>query len=132
MKKSHLLICFLICLIEFSYAQDGQTDSFYTPDGKRKVTIAALYPGKTAGLNLDIANNMKIPKKAVKDEIHGQLIIQITIDTFGNVTNPKIIKSLREDVDQAAVEMTAHLKPFIPARMGGKTVPFVIKIPIKI
>jgi protein TonB len=129
---TYLFIFILLAFFQNAFSQNGQSDTLYEESGKMHITITPLYPGKEATLLKDIGNTFKIPQNAIKDNIHGTLLIEFTVDTFGFASNTKIIKSLREDIDQAAIEMIKKLKRFAPATMDNKKVPFTIKLPLKI
>lgn len=113
------------------YSQDGGASIVYIPDSVEHVNRTFKYPGGQDALQKDIANNFKVPKQATKDNLKGEIVLQITIDTLGHASGT-ILSGLREDVDNAAIEMTKKLKQSIPATMDEKKVPFIVTVPLKL
>jgi hypothetical protein len=126
-----LLTILFFGLISNVYSQDGKISIVYTPDSVKHINRTFLYPGGQEALLKDIENNFKMPKQARKDNLHGEILLQIRIDTLGKASGT-ILKGLREDVDKAAIDMTKKLKQSIPAQMDDLKVPFNVKVPIKL
>ena len=61
----------LFVVVTETKAQDGTTSIVYTPDSVKHINRKAIYPGKQDGFMKDIADNFKIPEKAIKDNLHG-------------------------------------------------------------
>lgn len=118
-----LLACFV-------HAQDGKIDTVVTSDGVKHVNRSIIYPGGLQGLYKDIGAAFVLPAKAKKDNIHGEMLLDITIDTTGKIISPKIIKGLRPDVDSAVIQMTKKLKRFKPSLMDNKKVAQRMNIPL--
>jgi TonB family protein len=132
MIKIRAIIILLFLGISLSaYSQDGKINVVVMPDNTKHTEQYFKYPGGKDGLLNDIAENFIVPKKAKKDKIKGKIILQITIDTLG-IANGKIIESLREDIDNAALEMTKKLKHSEPAKMDDKKVEFTLRVPLKL
>ena len=128
--KTILTILFLGILTK-AYSQDGKPSIVYTPDSVKHINRTFIYPGGQDALLQDIANNFKVPKQAKKDNLQGKILLQITIDTLGNASG-KILSGLREDVDNAAIEMTKKLKQSIPATIDDKKIPFTLTVPLRL
>ena len=65
---------------------------------------------------------MKYPAQAEKQGIGGKVIIQYTVDTFGNTVNIKVYKGVCDDLNQEAIRLTSLLKNWIPATQNGKKI----------
>ncbi len=128
--KKALAIIFFLFLSTVFYAQDGKIDTVIAADGSKHISKAIQYPGGLQGLYKDIGANFVLPAKAKKDKIHGDLILDIRIDTTGKIISPKIIQGLRADVDSAVIQMTKKLKRFKPCLMDDKKVPQRMNIPL--
>lgn len=126
-----ILIIIFFGIMTKGYSQDGKACIVYTPDSVKHINRTFFYPGGQDALLQDIANNFKVPKQAKKDNIQGEIILQITIDTLGNASG-KILSGLREDVDNGAIEMTKKLKRSIPATMDDKKVPITLTVPLRL
>ena len=130
MKKIILFLILFFSALNL-YSQEGKERKVYFPDGTVGTEKTFNYPGgKDAFLN-DIAENFKVPKKALKDDVRGQLILEITIDTSG-VAKGRIIQGLRTDIDQAALKMVDQLKKSESATQSNKKVESILRIPLKI
>ena len=119
-KMLPLLLVFF-CFTINSYAQDGKETVVTFPDGTTGTERNFKYPGGKDGLYEDIMDNFKIPKQAKKDKISGKIMLKITIDSLG-IANGEIVRGLRTDVDNAALEMVKRLKKSEPARQGKRNV----------
>jgi TonB family protein len=113
-------------------AQDGLKDTVITPDGKPHTTQQVSYPGGRTAMYKDIQDKLVVPKKVRKDKLHGRVIVEFSIDVSGNIIDPVIKQSLREDADNAVLEMLKKLKHFEPAYMDNKPVVFKFSLPIKL
>lgn len=128
-KKIVFTILFLITTS--LYSQEGKVIKVNFPDGTVGTERTFKYPGGKDGLLNDIALKFKIPKKAIKDSISGQIILEITIDTLG-VAKGRIIQGLRSDIDAAALDMVNRLKKSEPGVQQDKKVETKLRIPLKI
>jgi len=64
----------------------------------------------------------KYPVSAWKEEIEGTVWLRVLVSEYGDVVDVVVVKSLREDFDQAAVENAWSIK-YTPAKSQGKPVP---------
>jgi len=67
--------------------------------------------------------------EARKDKVQGTVVLAITIDAEGNVTDARVTKSLRKDLDESAVK-TVRTWKFQPATRKGKPVPFKVNVEV--
>jgi TonB family protein len=70
------------------------------------------------------------PLTAIKDNIQGVVFIQCWVETDGTTSSCKIIKGVREDIDQEALRIGNLLVFDEPARQRGK--PIRIEYPIAV
>jgi hypothetical protein len=61
----------------------------------------------------------------------GRTFVQFVVTSKGVVTNPRIVKSLRADVDSAVVEATRQLPHFTPGRREGQAVAMSLTLAIQ-
>lgn len=69
-----------------------------------------------------IAKTLKYPKQAVLDGIEGQVSISFLVDTEGNVSDPKIEKGVRKDLDNEAMRVVRLMPKWRPAQKNFKPV----------
>lgn len=62
------------------------------------------------------------PESALREGLEGTVWVRVLVDENGNVTEAVVIKSVRKDLDQAALESAWKIK-YRPARSRGKPVP---------
>lgn len=68
------------------------------------------------------------PASAMKDHVEGTVVMKLWLDDAGNLTKVEVAKSLRKDLDEAAVAAVRQWK-FKPARKNGKAIAVWITIP---
>lgn len=79
------------------------------------------WPGLPDG-NKFIANTLKYPKQAKLDGIQGQVSISFLVDTEGNISDPKIEKGVRKDLDNEAMRVVRLMPKWRPAQKNFKPV----------
>ena len=68
-------------------------------------------------------------ESARQDRIEGAVILSVNIDADGHPHDPKVLKSLRADLDEKAIEAVKTWR-FLPATKDGKPVPFFLSLEI--
>ena len=81
----------------------------------------------TEGLLEFIRNNIKPVKMPNGDS---KVIIQFTVDTLGNTSNHKVIKSVNKELDNEALRVSKLIKFYKPAFQNGKPVNVVFTLPL--
>lgn len=79
------------------------------------------------GLVLD---SIEYPQSAIDDTISGVVLVDFNVETNGNTSNHKVIKGVREDLNNEALRVAKLLKFDKPAYTGGKAVRTVYHLPI--
>lgn len=77
-----------------------------------------------------IIRNITYPESAIKRQIQGTVLVNVTVDQSGNAIRCDIRKSVDRILDEAAVE-TIYNSKFIPAMHQGKKVTSTVAIPVK-
>jgi TonB family protein len=75
-------------------------------------------PGRTKF----IFYTLKYPKQALVDGVEGQVSVSFLIDTDGNVSDPKIEKGVREDLDKEAVRVVGLMPRWTPAQKNNQPI----------
>lgn len=65
-----------------------------------------------------LGKNVVFPESAVNDSINGTVIITFTIDSEGNLINPRVTQSVRQDVDEAALAAVKKSPKWHPSSDG--------------
>ena len=84
--------------------------------------------GSNAEMLAEIQSQLEYPQEG---SIQGVIVLQITIDTFGKVQNPKIIRSISKDLDKQLLECINQYD-FLPGSVNGRKVPVQLNLPFKI
>jgi protein TonB len=64
------------------------------------------------------------PSEALAAGIQGVVILEVTVNESGNVTNPRILRSIPL-LDEAAIEAVRQWQ-FTPSMLNGQTIPVVM------
>lgn len=62
--------------------------------------------------------------------VSGRVIVQFCVDSTGQTTDVRIIKSLRDDLDKAVVNAIKNSPKWIPGKKDGKPVKVLYTIPM--
>ncbi len=102
----------------------GKADNTPTDPSKVQAYRAPKYvPPGGADTEPQLVNEVKppYPEEAKKNDIEGDVLVRITVDENGDVTNVKVVKGLGFGLDEAAVAALKKYK-FKPATKGGEAV----------
>ncbi|RJP76712.1 MAG: energy transducer TonB [Candidatus Zixiibacteriota bacterium] len=78
----------------------------------------------------ELGKNVIYPASALKDSLEGTVYVQVQITMKGQAQDAKVIKGVRQDLDQAAVEAVAKTK-WTPARQGDRPVEVTVTVPVQ-
>ena len=96
------------------------------------------FPGGIENLMKLVANVTKYPEDAWKQKAEGRVILQFVVDEEGKMTYPKILQSVRYDIDKEAIrafEAIADVYRWSPGYQDGEakrvkfTMPLYFRIP---
>lgn len=88
------------------------------------------FPGGEVALFKFLAENVKYPESAVADNVEGRVVVRFIVSETGKVCDPEIVRSVREDLDKAAIEVVNSLPDFIPGMTGNKPVAVSYTLPV--
>ena len=126
MKKIFsVAICCLITLNSI-----GQTDNAEKNRFPFDEVLPFFLPDGDVGVMKLIADSLEYPKLAIKDGIRGRVVVKFAIDTNGIVTDIRIVKSLRKDLDSEALRLVGLLKLWRPGMLENKKVKLEMLLPI--
>lgn len=77
-----------------------------------------------------IVQNLQYPETALKDSLEGRVITQFWIYNLGNTYDHKIVRGIREDLDNEALRVVKLLKYEVPAMLRGKPAALRFTLPI--
>ena len=76
-----------------------------------------------------LMKNLVYPEKAFKEGKQGRVVVSFIVDEKGNVTSPKVEKSVDESLDAEAIRVVKTMK-FIPGQSKGKPVSCSYYLPV--
>lgn len=97
----------------------------------RPADIMPEYPGGSEKLLEIINQNLKYPDSAKNDRIEGTVIVTFVIDTSGNVSKIKLLRGIREDLNQEAIRVAGLLQGWAPGLYKNKKVCVQNNLPIR-
>ena len=127
MKTTKLILIFSVLFIfQIGYSQND-TDSLKVNQNKE-----AEYPGGKKAMFEVIGRTLIFPKSFEEANLKGTILLEASLDASGKIVATKVIKSLRSDIDKAALGTLKNLKNFTPAYSNGVAVPSKVEIPVNI
>ncbi len=102
--------------MQVSAADTSLSDAFFSVGQMPK------FPGGTTKLVPFAKSRIKYPKTAVNDNVQGSVILTFIIDKKGRVTDKKIFKSVRQDLDKVCLAMLSQMPKWKPGRLNRKPI----------
>ena len=136
MRKFRLLLLLLIgiAIPSLFYAQDRQNGN--AVQGKdaeyafEQLEVKPEYPNGNEGLGKYLSENIKYPKKALKNGVSGKVFVQFVIDKTGKVTNVVAVRGVEKSLDKEAVRVIKSMPKWKPGMKDGQPVKVKYTIPI--
>ena len=80
------------------------------------------FPGGYKALQEFIEKEKKYPDEALKERKNGTVYVVFTVDTLGNLVNPKVVTSISPSLDREALRIVSKMPKWNPAREGNKKI----------
>lgn len=93
-------------------------------------TYVEQMPSTSYNLGQYLAQNIKYPNKARKENVEGRVVIRFVVDEEGNVVNPKVTKGVSPEIDMEALRVVAKMPKWIPGMQNGDPVKVYYNLPI--
>jgi hypothetical protein len=122
-KQSLIILIFLNISLLSQAQQDTNTLEFVNemPTFQDDPSMAKFH--SYVNSNIDLS-------KIDSDLISGSVIVGFCIDTLGNTTEIKIMKSLRGDFDTAVINTIRNSPKWTPAELDGRPVKVFLALPV--
>ena len=88
-------------------------------------------PSTKKDLRKFIKKHMNYPPEALRDSLEGLVYVECIVDTLGFTINHKIIRGVRQDIDDEALRIARLIKFDKPALQRGKPVRVKYYFPIQ-
>jgi TonB family protein len=89
------------------------------------------YKGGHQQLIYFIASNIKYPESAIKDSIEGVVYVNFIVDTNGITKEHKILKGIRDDLNEEAIRIAKLIRFETPAVNQGRPIIYNYSLPIR-
>lgn len=88
------------------------------------------FPGGMEALFKYMAENMKYPEDAKKQQVEGRVLVQFIVETDGSVSNTEVLMHVFPSLDAEAVRVISGMPKWIPGKQNGKVVRVKYTIPV--
>ena len=109
-------------------AQD--VDSITNIESKKVFGNPEMQPTFKGDINLWLAQNMRYPEEAEKNNIEGKVIVSFVIEKDGSVSNIKALKSPHSSLTEEAIRVVKAMPNWNPGTMYGKPVRVKYVLPL--
>lgn len=89
------------------------------------------YPGGMKAFVNYLKRKLFYPPQAKKENLEGVVAVQFVVEKDGRITSPTIVRSLRADMDSAALTAIRNMPNWIPAREHGMRVRCKYSVPVQ-
>ncbi|WP_373798337.1 TonB family protein [Bacteroides heparinolyticus] len=92
------------------------------------------YPGGMAALMEYFKENMRYPASAKERGLQGRVTVQFVVDKDGSIKEPKVIRSIDQELDEEALRLVKSMSKWEPGRQNGEpvAVKFAVPVPFKL
>lgn len=89
------------------------------------------YPGGMKAFVNYLKRKLVYPPQAKKEKLEGVVAVQFVVEKDGRITSPTVVRSLRADMDSAALTAIRNMPNWIPAREHGMRVRCKYSVPVQ-
>lgn len=89
------------------------------------------YPGGMKAFVNYLKRKLVYPPQAKKENLEGVVAVQFVVEKDGRITSPTVVRSLRADMDSAALTAIRNMPYWIPAREHGMRVRCKYSVPVQ-
>jgi TonB family protein len=117
-----------------SAAKDSNNESNPNSSNKKIFTIVEQmpeFPGGAIALRKHIAQQVKYPASAQEAGIQGNVFVSFVINSFGAVSDVKVVKSVDPALDHEAIRVIYSMPKWKPGFQQGKAVDVAYTMPVE-
>lgn len=89
------------------------------------------YPGGMKAFVNYLKRKLVYPPQAKKENLEGVVAVQFVVEKDGRITSPTVVRSLRADMDSAALTAIRNMPNWIPAHEHGMRVRCKYSVPVQ-
>lgn len=128
MTKQTILIITLFIVGQKIFGQSNKQSLLFINEGC--IEIAPKYPGGHEAMKRLFANNVKYLTATKGQHQNSEVVIIFKVDTLGNTSDIRVVKSSQTNFDQEAIRLIRLLKGWTPATINGKKTNYYFCQPI--
>ena len=88
------------------------------------------FPGGDTELMNFVAQNLVYPEQAIKDKVQGRVIVEMVIETTGEVVDAKILRSVSPECDAEVLRIVRLMPKWTPGYKDGEPVRPTVVLPV--
>lgn len=88
------------------------------------------FPGGDTELMSFVAQNLVYPEQAIKDKVQGRVIVEMVIETTGEVVDAKILRSVSPECDAEVLRIVRLMPKWTPGYKDGEPVRTTFVLPV--
>jgi len=96
-----------------------------------KLEAEAEFPGGEDGWKTYLSQNLHYPKKAIKNNIQGRVLLQFEVDREGNISEIEVLNQVDPLLDEEAIRLIKTSPPWTPGMQNGRRVKSYKKVEIE-
>jgi protein TonB len=94
------------------------------------VEVMPSFPGGNTEFSEYISKNLKYPRRALKANVEGKVILRFVVAEDGDISNIEVLKGIGYDCDEEAVRVLQSSPNWIPGKQRGKNVKVRVMVPL--
>ena len=128
MKKLVFVCCFgiagLVASAQTEQVVDAPRAAVEEADDKifTKVELESTFRGGDSAWRTYLMSNFRYPKKAIKKNIQGTVLVQFIVSKAGKVSDVQVIRSVDPLLDEEAIRLIKNSPDWTPAQQKGRKV----------
>jgi TonB family protein len=132
MKKTiYLTVALLICLASFAQTRfQNENQKVKAGFGATVVQQNPEFPGGPDSLFNFLSNNLKYPRHAKLEGVHGRVYVGFLIDKTGKLKNHRILNGVTEELNEEAMRVVKEMPDWKPGTRAGENVDVQYVLPI--
>lgn len=95
-----------------------------------ELTQLPSFPGGDAAMNSWVAKNLQYPPEAQENNIQGIVVVSVTIEKDGSVSNVKVVRGKDPSLNKEALRVVSKMPKWSPGRKNGQAVRTTYTMPI--
>mgnify|MGYP003296189529 FL=1 len=116
------------------HPDEPYTVIMYRKNSTRIYSVVEEMPESPGGMKAFVnylKRKLVYPPQAKKENLEGVVAVQFVVEKDGRITSPTVVRSLRADMDSAALTAIRNMPNWIPAREHGMRVRCKYSVPVQ-